>query len=110
MFQDSYIVYFNFDSVDLGEQARGTVTEVVKALQAQNAGASIIGYTDTSGSAAYNKTLSERRSKAVSDMLLQAGIRPAVVTTEGRGETDLAKPTADGKKEPANRRAVINIR
>jgi OOP family OmpA-OmpF porin len=109
-FQDSYTVYFAFDSADLNDASRATINEVIRAVQAQNAGASIIGFTDTSGPAEYNKQLSERRARAVTQMLLDAGVRPAVVTTEGRGEADLAKPTGDNVQEPANRRAVVNIR
>lgn len=109
-FEESYIVYFDFDSDKLTANEVQTVNEVVRALKALNAGASIIGHADTSGPAAYNQALSERRANAVSKRLLEAGIRPTVVTTQGRGEADLAKPTADNVKEPKNRRVVINIR
>lgn len=109
-FADSYVVYFPFDSSELSATAMTTLGEVVEALQSLNAGASIIGHTDTSGPPAYNQALSERRANAVTDILLDAGIRPAVVTTEGRGEEDLAVPTEDGVREERNRRAVINIR
>lgn len=109
-FKDSYTVYFPFDSVELDAQYQAVLADVVKALQAQNAGASIIGYTDTAGPAGYNQTLSERRAKAVADVLLQAGIRPAVLTTTGRGENDLAQQTPDNTPDPLNRRAIINIR
>ena len=109
-FKDSYTVFFDFDSDALTPQARATLSEVLQALRAQNAGASIIGHTDTAGSDAYNLGLSQRRAKAVSDALLNAGIRPAVVVTDGRGEKDLASPTADNVRNPQNRRAVINIR
>jgi len=109
-FLDSYTVFFEFDSAELTAEDRDLLNTVVRALQTQNAGASIIGYTDTAGSAEYNQALSERRAKAVSDMLLQAGIRPAVLTTTGRGENDLAVQTPDNTPDQANRRAVINIR
>ena len=110
VFKESYTILFDFDSATLTPAARATLTEVVNALRAQNAGASIIGHTDTSGSKNYNQTLSERRAKAVADLILEAGIRPAVVTAEGRGEADLATPTPDNVRNPANRRAVISIR
>jgi OmpA-OmpF porin, OOP family len=32
-----------------------------------------------------------------------------VISLDGRGETALARPTADGVREPLNRRATIGI-
>jgi OmpA-OmpF porin, OOP family len=109
-FQDSYTVLFDFDESTITPAANATLTQALRAMQQQNAGASIIGYTDTVGSPAYNQALSERRARAVADLFLAGGVRPAVLTTEGKGETELAQPTADGVRDAANRRAVINIR
>ena len=109
-FKESYIVFFDFDKAKLSAAESRKIEEVVRALKAQNAGASLIGHTDTAGPAKYNQALSERRANAVSQLLLEAGIRPTVVTTQGRGEAELATPTPDNVKEPKNRRVVINIR
>ena len=109
-FKDSYVIYFAFDSSQISSESAATVAEVIRAIQSQNAGASIIGYADTVGSSQYNIALSQRRAKAIADQILNAGVRPAVVTTEGRGESELAVPTADNVREARNRRAVINIR
>ena len=69
----------------------------------------IVGYTDTSGSAAYNLGLSNRRSRTVADALVAQGVNGGVIALDGKGETALAKPTADGVREPLNRRATIDI-
>ena len=110
IFKESYVVYFALNSTVLTNTAPYTLEEVIRALKAQNAGASIVGHTDTLGSKKYNLSLSQKRAKAVAEVLLNAGIRPAVLTTVGRGEVALAKPTRDNVNEPKNRRAVINIR
>ena len=109
-YEDSYTVYFDFNSAELNEEALGTLETVVDALRALNAGASIVGHADTSGAVSYNQSLSEARAEAVSRVLQDAGIRPSVVTISGLGETDLAVATGDNVREALNRRAVINIR
>jgi outer membrane protein OmpA-like peptidoglycan-associated protein len=37
------------------------------------------------------------------------GVAAASITTEARGESDQAKATADGVREPLNRRAEVTI-
>jgi outer membrane protein OmpA-like peptidoglycan-associated protein len=44
------------------------------------------GFTDSTGSAEYNQSLSERRAQSVRDALVQKGIDPARVDTHGYGE------------------------
>jgi OmpA-OmpF porin, OOP family len=67
----------------------------------------VIGHADRAGSDAYNQRLSERRSAAVRDALVQRGIPANEIVTMGRGERDPAVPTPDGVREPRNRRVVI---
>jgi flagellar motor protein MotB len=69
----------------------------------------VVGHTDTSGSAAYNLGLSNRRARTVADALVAAGVNGGVVSLDGRGETQLARATADGVREPLNRRATVDI-
>ena len=37
------------------------------------------------------------------------GVNGGVISLDGKGETQLARPTADGVREPLNRRATIGI-
>jgi len=69
----------------------------------------VIGYTDTSGSVAYNMRLSERRAKATADGLVSLGVPAASLDVSWKGKSDLAVQTGDGVKEPLNRRATIHI-
>jgi len=69
----------------------------------------VVGYADTSGSAAYNVGLSNRRARTVADSLVSMGVAGGVIALDGKGETALARPTADGVREPLNRRATIGI-
>ena len=69
----------------------------------------VVGYTDTSGSAAYNIRLSERRAKAVADALVGMGVAQTALSVDWKGKTNLAVRTADGVKEPLNRRSTVDI-
>ena len=69
----------------------------------------MVGHTDTSGSPAYNEGLSERRASVVRDALVARGLAAGAVTTQARGESDLARPTSDGVREPLNRRTAVTI-
>lgn len=65
------------------------------------------GHTDTVGGVAYNQRLSERRARAVEDALVADGVPKDTIAARGVGKTDLMVPTADGVREPKNRRVEI---
>ena len=69
----------------------------------------VVGHTDTSGSAAYNLRLSERRAKAVADAMVGLGVAQGAIAVDWKGETAPAVATGDGVKEPLNRRSTIDI-
>jgi outer membrane protein OmpA-like peptidoglycan-associated protein len=69
----------------------------------------VVGYTDTSGSVAYNMRLSERRAKATADQLVADGVPQATLDVSWKGKSDPAVATGDGVKEPLNRRATIDV-
>jgi OOP family OmpA-OmpF porin len=106
----NYTAYFDFDSWTLtGEQ----LTTLQQAIAAARAGAqthiTIVGHTDTSGSADYNQALSVKRANVVAETLVDMGARRDAIQTTGVGETDLAVQTPDGVKEAKNRRAVVTL-
>ena len=51
--------------------------------------------------------LSIRRANAVKDALVRAGIPANQIAVIGKGESDPLVPTADGVREPQNRRVEI---
>ncbi|HKT54758.1 MAG TPA: OmpA family protein, partial [Caulobacteraceae bacterium] len=103
-------VYFPFDQYILTPEAQQVVTEAANYANAGHATrVVVVGHTDTSGSDAYNMRLSERRAKAVADALVGAGVAQTALAVDWKGETDLAVQTADGVKEPLNRRSTIDI-
>lgn len=105
-----FVVYFDWDRSDLTAEARSVVTQAANyAKSGAPTRVLVVGYTDTSGSAAYNLGLSNRRSRTVADALVAQGVNGGVIALDGKGETNLAKPTADGVREPLNRRATVDI-
>jgi OOP family OmpA-OmpF porin len=68
------------------------------------------GYTDSTGTEAFNMKLSERRAMAVRDYLIkEAGVDPSKITVVGHGGAD---PVADNKTPEGrakNRRVEISI-
>lgn len=65
----------------------------------------VAGYTDTVGDAGSNQGLSERRAKSLATFF-KGKNPPFAIYYQGFGESVLAKPTADGVDEAANRRAL----
>jgi outer membrane protein OmpA-like peptidoglycan-associated protein len=103
-----FIVFFDWD--------RDTITPegqqiIVQAAEAYKGGApvqiQVTGYTDRSGSPAYNQRLSERRANNVAKALAGLGVPRSQMIVSGRGENDNRVPTAPGVREPQNRRVEI---
>jgi outer membrane protein OmpA-like peptidoglycan-associated protein len=70
----------------------------------------VIGHTDTLGDRTYNQRLSQSRARAIADRLVRDGLNRDPIKISGRGELDLAIPTADEVSEPRNRRVEIDVR
>jgi OOP family OmpA-OmpF porin len=105
-----YTVYFNLDSWTLTAEDLAVITNVINTARAGGQSRiTIVGHTDTSGSAAHNQRLSVRRANVVVEALVDMGARRAAIQASGVGESDLAVPTGDGVKEAKNRRAVIGL-
>jgi outer membrane protein OmpA-like peptidoglycan-associated protein len=103
-----YIVFFDFDRANLTAQAMTTIKQAAAAAKAGNkTRIGVTGHADRSGSDAYNMALSLRRANAVKDALVREGIPATGITVVGRGESQPLVPTADGVREPQNRRVEI---
>jgi outer membrane protein OmpA-like peptidoglycan-associated protein/opacity protein-like surface antigen len=106
-----FTVYFAFNSARLTGEAQAVVAQAAGyAKQSPSPKIAVTGYTDTSGSAAYNMILSKRRANAVATGLKAEGVPGDAITVSGKGESELAVPTRNGVAKPANRRTVIEVR
>ena len=66
-----------------------------------------VGHADKSGTVAYNNELSAERSANVASELSRLGVSSDDVDVTWRGEADPLVPTADGVREPQNRRVEV---
>src|SRR5215216_515235 len=106
----SFMVFFDWDRSNLSQQALTTIGQAAAAFKSKgNARITATGHTDTSGPEAYNMALSLRRANAVKDALVREGVPAQAITVIGRGEAGLLVKTADGVREPQNRRVEIVI-
>lgn len=106
----NFTVYFDYDKSNLTDQALTLVQEAAGRALANAVDTVVVqGNTDTSGSSAYNQALSERRGRVVRDALIANGVSADDIRVEAFGESNPAKPTPDGVREPLNRRSDVTI-
>lgn len=106
--QRSFLVFFDFNKSDVTAEANRVIAQA--ADHAKRGGVSrivVTGHTDTSGAPQYNQRLSERRAANVREALVRQGLAANAISTVGKGESDPLVRTADGVREPQNRRAEI---
>ena len=83
-------IFFLINSSKIRASQEGKVAAVVDYMK-RNPGATVVvtGYADkATGTSRYNKTLSERRAKAVGDALLDAGISADRISMSGKGDSE----------------------
>jgi outer membrane protein OmpA-like peptidoglycan-associated protein len=106
----SYLVFFDWDRADLTDRARQIIAEAAQnSTRVQYTRIQVNGYTDTSGTPAYNQRLSVRRAQSVAAELVRDGVPRNAISIQGFGQTNLLVPTGPGVREPQNRRVEIII-
>ncbi|HTR16791.1 MAG TPA: OmpA family protein [Acetobacteraceae bacterium] len=104
----TYLVFFDWDRADLTARARQIIAEAAQAsTRVQTTRIEVNGYTDLSGTAAYNQRLSVRRAQSVEAELIRDGVPRNEILIHGYGESNPLVPTAKGVREPQNRRVEI---
>jgi len=104
-------VHFANNSAAIPETAKSEIKGVADLMtQFLNADVVIEGHSDSSGKAAYNKTLSQRRADAVRDILIsEYGINTSRISAVGYGQEQpiASNSTEEGRLE--NRRVMAEI-
>ena len=103
-----FLVFFDWDRDTITPDGMRIIQQAADAFRAGgNVQIQVTGYTDASGSAGYNQRLSERRANNVANALVRFGVPRQAMAVSGRGKNDQRVPTADGVREPQNRRVEI---
>ena len=104
-------ILFELDQSTLLPESEKELTALLRMLEDNvDLNATIIGHTDNQGGRAYNQRLSEARAAAVLSWLVQHGIDPNRLKSEGRG---MDKPVASNETEEGralNRRTEVVLR
>ena len=104
--------HLNFDSATtrLTPESTPTVTNLVAIMRCYpNMDVRLEGHTDSTGDATANKTLSLDRANAIRDLLVQGGVNPSQIVTDGWGQE---RPIASNDSEDGrakNRRTELIV-
>ena len=104
----NFIVFFDWNSATLTRQAQDIVQSAAREVRrVGKARIRLTGHADRSGPNRYNQKLSLRRADRVRGQLERLGIAKSNIAVFARGESQPLVPTADGIREPQNRRVEI---
>jgi OOP family OmpA-OmpF porin len=102
-----FIVFFEFDKSSLTAEGKQVVDAAAVAFKSGKSGVAIAGYTDLAGTQQYNLALSKRRADTVKAALVKDGVPASTIDETWHGKENPRVPTADGVREPQNRRVEI---
>lgn len=103
-------VRFDTNKSTLTSQAKSNLDKIVPVFnEYADTDINIYGYTDSTGKAEYNLTLSEQRAAAVKNYLISKGLKSSRFKTTGLGIADpiASNETAEGRTQ--NRRVEFAI-
>jgi len=103
-------ITFAVDSYALQPGVQSTLNEVGRTLVSYDQTyIDVLGHTDSTGSEAYNQTLSQRRAQSVADYLASRGVARARMGIRGYGETQPISSNETDEGRSQNRRVEIKV-
>jgi outer membrane protein OmpA-like peptidoglycan-associated protein len=104
-----FIVFFEFDKSALTADGKKVVDAAAAAFKSGKSGVAVSGYTDLAGTQQYNLALSKRRADTVKAALVRDGVPASAIDASWHGKENPRVPTADGVREPQNRRVEVTM-
>jgi outer membrane protein OmpA-like peptidoglycan-associated protein len=106
-----FTIFFVVGQADINPDSADTLRAAVAASVAtRNADISVVGHSDATGDDADNQSLSQRRARAIRDVLVAGGVRPSIIELSYHGSHNPLVPAPNGVSEPRNRRVEVTIR
>jgi len=106
----AFLIFFDWDRTNIRPDAQQILEAAARAVkQGKQVRIALTGHADRSGRTSYNQRLSERRAAAAKAAMVTLGIPASSIATVGRGESQPLVATADGVREPRNRRVEIQF-
>jgi outer membrane protein OmpA-like peptidoglycan-associated protein len=101
---------FKTGKADLNAQGQKEVAQLATFLKNNpDRNVTLIGHTDSTGSAKFNNKLSQERAESVKAALVSDGIPGDRIATSGRGEADPVASNETEQGRQKNRRVVVDI-
>jgi len=101
---------FEFNSSTLDEESSKYIDELAEALNDNpHLSVKLVGHTDNIGSARFNERLSLQRANALKARLVEHGIDPARIVTEGKGMREPLNNNETEEERAKNRRVELTI-
>lgn len=103
-------VLFDYNKAELKPTAHGDIGKLAAFLQENPDRKAIVeGYTDSTGSASYNQSLSERRANSVRMALVHMGVDPTRIVAQGYGKEFPVADNTSNSGRAMNRRVEVTI-
>jgi outer membrane protein OmpA-like peptidoglycan-associated protein len=103
-------VTFPVNSYTVDPMFQSTLVKVAGTLKEyEKTYVDVLGHTDSSGSDAYNQTLSVNRAQSVANVLTGNGVQQARIATKGYGESTPKASNTTEEGRSANRRVEIRL-
>ncbi len=102
----TYGIYFDVNKDIVKPESYGTLKDIASILkEAAGVKVKIVGHTDSDGDDKSNLDLSQRRAASVKNSLVKDfGIDPAMLETDGKGESEPVAPNDNTTNKALNRR------
>ncbi len=103
------MIFFDWGKTEIARDYWGALDQVAGAYASAPAPIRVEGHSDRSGSTGGNLESSRRRAEVVRDYLVDHGVPRAAIRVTAVGEQAPYIATADGVREPQNRRVDVRL-
>ncbi len=107
----TFTLFFKSGKDSLTDESEELIPDILSTIKARKStDVSVVGHTDTKGSAEYNRKLSLKRAILIKELLVSRGIDAGFLDVDSHGESNPVVPTGDNVAEPKNRRVEVTVR